>query len=396
VSRLKTAIVYPRLGFGGSETKVLWTIEALKRDFDVALVTGGPVELDRLNRYYGTRLAPGDFRVLQAPMPPGLARSGKFAGLRGAYVSRFVGRVAPQFDLMISAYNICDFGVPGIQFIADFSFVPEWRLRLDPAAAGHRDWWYGDSPLRRAYLGLCNRIAGPGSDAWKQNLTVANSHWSAELLHRELGIESRVLYPPVAAEFPAVPWQEKENGFICIGRVVPEKRMDAVIRILEKVRQAGHDVHLHILGGLDDSPFGAKLKELAAPRKWVSLEGRTFGRKKIDLIAGHRFGINARENEPFGIAPAELVKAGAFTFVPASGGQAEIVNHPALTFSSDDDAVDKICAVLSSAALQENLRQHLTRQAQKFSVENFMAEVRRIVFEFLNRQAPRCVNDAHA
>ncbi len=86
--------------------------------------------------------------------------------------------------------------------------------------------------------------------------------------------------------------------------------MDAVIRILEKVREAGHDVHLHILGGLDDSPFGARLQELAAPRPWVSLEGRTFGRKKLELMAGHRFGINACENEAFGIAPAELVKAG--------------------------------------------------------------------------------------
>lgn len=63
--------------------------------------------------------------------------------------------------------------------------------------------------------------------------------------------------------------------------MVPEKRMDAVVRILEKVREAGHDVHLHILGGLDDSSFGARLQELAAWRPWVKLEGRTFGQKKI-------------------------------------------------------------------------------------------------------------------
>ena len=89
-----------------------------------------------------------------------------------------------------------------------------------------------------------------------------------------------MLYPPVAAEFPAVPWEQKENGFVCVGRVVPEKRMDAAVRILEKVREAGHDVHLHILGSLDDSPFGVTLLRMALQRRWIRLEGRTFGQEK--------------------------------------------------------------------------------------------------------------------
>ena len=156
----------------------------------------------------------------------------------------------------------------------------------------------------------CMGLAAGDGEAWKRNLTVANSDWSARLLRLGFGIEARTVYPPVSTEFPAIPWEQRQNGFVCIGRVMPEKRMDAVIRILEKVREAGHDIHLHILGALDDSPFGKKLQALAARRAWVALEGRTFGRKKRDLMAGHRFGINGRENEPFGIAPAELVKAG--------------------------------------------------------------------------------------
>jgi hypothetical protein len=37
--------MHPRLRFGGSETGPLWTIEALKRDHDVTLITGGRVDL---------------------------------------------------------------------------------------------------------------------------------------------------------------------------------------------------------------------------------------------------------------------------------------------------------------------------------------------------------------
>ncbi len=361
-------------------------IEALKMDFDVTLITGGPVDLARLNAYYGTSLSPEDFQILQAPMPFGLGRTAQFAALRGAFFQRYLRRVGPRYDAMISAYNVCDFGAPGIQFIADFSFMDEWRNKLHPALATQKRWWYGDSILRRAYLGLCGLISPVDREAWKRNVTVANSDWSVELMRREFGIESRVLYSPGAIEFSPVSWENRENGFVCVGRVVPEKRMDAVIRILDAVREAGHDVHLHILGGLEDSPFGAKLRELAAPRKWVSLEGRTFGRKKGDLIAGHRFGINGCETDNMPNAVAEMVKAGCIAFVPNGGGQTEIVNHPMLSFEDEADAAQKICTVLSSRTLQDKLRQHLGEQAAKFSVENFQAGFRNVVFEVLSKK----------
>lgn len=390
----KIAIVHPQLRFGGSEARALWGVEALKRDFNVTLITGGVVDLGRLNAYYGTRLDAQEFSIRTVRMPLGLHRSAKFAGLRGAFVQRYIKRVAREFDLMISTYNPCDFGVPGVQFIADFSFIDEWRDQLHPELNTERRWWYGDSLLRRSYLGLCGAIAPVNREPWKQNLTVANSDWSGNLLRREFGIESRTLYPPVAAEFPVVPWEQKENGFVCVGRIVPEKRMDAVIRILDKVRAAGHDVHLHILGGLDDSPFGVTLLRMAVQRGWIRIEGRTFGQRKIDLMAGHRFGINACENEAFGIAPAELVKAGCITFVPASGGQQEIVDHPMLTIGNEEDAAGKICSVLSSVTLQEDLRRHLAGQAQKFSVQNFQAGLRQVVSEFLNIPVPQSMNHA--
>jgi hypothetical protein len=73
-------------------------------------------------------------------------------------------------------------------------------------------------------------------------------------------------------------------------------------------------------------------------------------------------------------------------FFPASGGQTEIVNHPVLTFESEDDAAQKICAVLASVALQENLRQHLAEQAAEFSVEKFQARVREVTYELMARK----------
>jgi len=384
--RPRVAVMHPQLGYGGSETGSLWTIEALKRDYHVTLVTCGRVDLARLNAYYGTDHQPGEFTVHEIRMPLRLHRAAKFAALRGAWFTRECRYMAARFDVITTHYNPIDLGVPLIQFVADFSFAPRLQRALDPNITTERRWWYGDTILRRAYLGLCDRLAPPYTEDWKRNVTVANSRWTAGVLEKEFGIiASRVQFPPVPGSFPAVPWNERENGFVCIGRVVPEKRMDAAIGILHEVRQQGFDVHLHILGDLDDSPFAKKVQALASRhREWVFLEGRVGGEEKRELMARHKFGINGREREPFGIAVAELVKAGCITFVPNGGGQTEIVAHPMLTFKDQGDAVGKIQAVLSSLPLQEHLRVHLAAQAQELSAEKFMNTVRGLVSEFLN------------
>jgi glycosyltransferase involved in cell wall biosynthesis len=320
-------------------------------------------------------------------MPLGLHRSARFAALQSAFFQRCVRRVAPEYDVMISAYNPCDFGVPGIQLIGDFTFSHELYLTMHPTLRDYRRWWYGDSSLRTAYLGLCRSIWRPDPAGWRRNVTVANSDWTRYLMHREFGIEARTVYPPVAEDFPQIPWEVREDGFVCVGKIVPEKRADAAIRILSGVRERGHNVHLHILGGFDSSPYAKRLKKLAeANLDWVFLEGMTYGERKKRLLGGHRYGIHACENEAFGIAPAEMAKAGCITFAPNGGGQREILNHPLLTFSDEEDAVERTNAVLASDALKVILRQHLAAQTRKFSAENFASGVRAVVFEFLEQK----------
>ena len=380
--------MHPGLGLGGSEAPALWTIEALKKDYDVTLISMGGVDLERLNAYYGTSFAPGDFSLQRVPLPVGLRSTTKFAGLKGRFLNRYVRRVAPQFDVLISSYGPMDFGKPGLQMIADFSFVEDWRLELNPSFRTWKAWFYGDTLVRSVYLRLCDCIARVRPEAWKQNLTLANSAWSADRLFHKYGIPSQVVYPPVAMDFPSIPYAERDQGFICLGRVSPEKCVHSVIAILQKVRERGHDVHLHILGGIDDSDYAKKVRRLAEQfREWVFLEGWTLGERKRELLAGHRFGIHARPNEPFGIAVAEMVQAGCVVFVPNEGGQVEIVNHPALTYANEADAIEKIDAILTHEAQQEKLRNHLRQGSNSFSVQTFVESMRRVVAEFVQRQA---------
>jgi glycosyltransferase involved in cell wall biosynthesis len=387
--RAKVVAIHPRLGFGGSEAALLWTIEALKQEYDVTLISMGDVDLEHLNAYYGTRLAPGDFSTRRVPLPWGLRNTSKFSGLKGRFLQRYVRRVAPEFDVPISCYGPMDFGKPGVQMIADFSFVDEWRLELNPTFRTWKGWFYGETMVRIAYLAICDRIATLSPKAWKQNVTLANSAWSADRILKKYGIPSQVVYPPVAIDFPSIRYADRDNGFVCLGRVSPEKCVYSVIEILQKVRERGHDIHLHILGGVDNSDYANKVRCLAEHfREWVFLEGWTLGDRKRELLAGHRFGINACPNEAFGIAVAEMVLAGCVVFVPNGGGQVEIVNHPALIYENEADAVEKIDAVLTHEAEQETLRAYLREGSKAFSVKTFTEAIRRVVAEFSERIRP--------
>jgi glycosyltransferase involved in cell wall biosynthesis len=101
------------------------------------------------------------------------------------------------------------------------------------------------------------------------------------------------------------------------------------------------------------------------------------------LVARQRYGLHAQVGEHFGIAPAELVRAGCITFVARPGGPVEIVGHEAdLTFSSPTDAVDTIDRVLGDRMRLQRLRAHLGSRREVFTEERFMREIRNVVEEF--------------
>ena len=112
--RPKVVIGHPKLGLGGSESVVMWLIEALKRSFDVTIATTGGWDRSTLNEFYGTQVKEGDVSVRIAPLPwPLQTRS--VAALRGAVYQRFARRIAGEYDVRISTYNLTDWGLPAIQ-----------------------------------------------------------------------------------------------------------------------------------------------------------------------------------------------------------------------------------------------------------------------------------------
>lgn len=392
IGRIRIAVAHPRLGRGGSEARALWAVEALKDLYEVSIVSGEPIDLAGLNRFYGTEVRPDEVRLRQYAIPGLMPKKLQGDALRGVFYQRFCRKVAQEFDVLISTYNLCDFGVPAIHCIADFSWDDEIRQRLHPAPAGARGLFHRKGVLRGAYLLATRCIRRPsGRDLFAgEDMILANSKWSAGIIHKKYGSQVEVLYPPVAGDWPHVPVEKKEPGFVCLGRISPEKRIERIIEILARVRALGHDVHLHVIGGLAGK-YGDSIRRLGETQGgWVYLEGRKAGQEKKDLLAGHTFAIHACQGEAFGIAVAEMVKAGCIPFVPDEGGQVEIVNNPDLTYVNVEDAVNKIDVVLRDAQRQDVLRGHLRTQGELFSAERFMAGIRAAVEQFLEDKRRRC------
>ena len=365
---------------GGGNGVAAWIIEALKRDHAVSLLTWKPIDLGSIDRYYGTSLGAADFRAYG--VPPALRRLLALvptpAGLLKTHLLlRLCKKMKDDYDVIITVNNEADFGRPGIQYI----HFPWARLPRPPADLS----WYHLSPgVVALYHTLCARLGGFSFDRMKENLTLANSAWTAGKVREQHGIESIVLHPPILDDFPDVPWAERESGFVCIGRIAPEKELEKIIDILASVRDRGHEAHLHIIGTSAHNRYYREiLRRVRANASWISLDENLSRDQLVRLVSQHRYGIHGMEEEHFGMAVAEMVQAGCIVFAARGGGPEEILgSDQRLLYATREEAATKIIQAMTDPDLQISLRSHLGERKSLFSVNDFIRRIREIVDAF--------------
>ncbi|MCB1230435.1 MAG: glycosyltransferase family 4 protein [Verrucomicrobiae bacterium] len=370
-------VAHPWMGFGGSEATTVWAVQALQsQGAKVTLFSASPIDLERLNRIYGTSIDVQKLRIRRSPRLPGFANGDSLAHWQNGWFQRQCRRIAHQFDLVISGYNPIDFGRPGIQLIGDYTFDENLRRELDPDSdrlPRHRNHF-----ARRLYLAIGDALRGDRERpiAKREDLMLANSDWTRRIFADHLGIpDCPVVFPPVAYQSATETVDQPRDplAFVCLGRICPEKRVESAIRILSRVRQAGYPVTLAIAGAFGDPAYGRQIQELVAESgDWVQLTGFLEATARDALLARASFGIHARPAEAFGIAVAELAGSGCVPFVPETGGPAEIVDRSSLRFQTEEEAVAKIISVLSDQTSHEPLRASLSQSMERFRPEQFM------------------------
>lgn len=386
--RYSIALVHPDIIIGGGpEAITLQTIETLKEQYDLSLITMTNIDMNQLNDFYQKKLCKNDIKIISIP-PPLLMKSHKiFSSIRRYKFNRFCKSISSKFDLMISMYNMMDFRRRGVQYVHDPNFDEKLRFMIKPEKNLMKKWFYKDYFYRKFYLKLSNYLSDFSIESMKSNLTLTNSEWTGKITKQFFNIDTYTVYPPIEVKTRKISWEDKECGFVCLGRIVPDKRLEIIIKILETVRYSFPNIHLHIIGKFMDKGYKKYLLSRHIRRKdWIFLEENISGESKSELLSMHKFGIHGKKNEPFGIAVAEIVKAGAIIWVPNGGGQVEITNNEQLVYNDIDDAVFKIVQVLKNENIQKKLITHLKHQSLKYSKKAFQDKIKKIVKEELREE----------
>jgi glycosyltransferase involved in cell wall biosynthesis len=364
---------------GGGNGVAAWMMEALKSEHRISLLTWEAPRLEAINRFYGTSLRPSDFELMLLPrLLHAIARRTPtpMALIKDNYLQLRCRRLATRFDVVISANNEVDVGGRGIQYI----HYPKYFLRPEVDLR-----WYHRLPfVVDTYRWVGMRLTGFSIERMRRNLFLVNSDFIGAQVLALHGVETVTLYPPIAGTFPAVPWERREDGFVCIGRISPEKRIELIVEILSTVRGSGHPLHLHIIGTSNNDAYSRLVKNCVdANRSWVSLHENLPRQELAHLVSIHRYGIHAMDGEHFGMAVAEMLSAGCIVFAPNSGGPAEILDgDERLLYSSPQQAAEKIGLTMVSCERQRQLHDYLASRSALFSAQRFVNQIRELVKTF--------------
>jgi glycosyltransferase involved in cell wall biosynthesis len=370
---------------GGGNGVAAWMLQGLVEAHSVTVLSWWPIDVGPINRFFGTSLRAASFNHLMVPsawrfVPDHLPVPA--ALLRSSLLMRYTRRVSDGFDVIVGVHNETDYGRRGIQYV-------HYPTYLRPRPDVDLRWYHRFTPLLDAYYAASDRLAGFSVERMKSNLTLCNSDWTAGHIRRFLGIDAQTLYPPVLGAAIQPPWGERRRGFVAMGRISPEKDYERLMRIIARVRRAAPDTTLTIVGTWDRKTRSYYARLLRAARaldpaqSWITIR-RDLSRADVrTLLTSTRYGIHGMREEHFGMAPAEMVRAGMIVWVPDGGGQVEIVGDvPELRYDTEEDAAEKIVRVITHPAAEARLREHLATRGDALGEERFMSAVREIVATF--------------
>ena len=143
---------------------------------------------------------------------------------------------------------------------------------------------------------------------------IANSYFTSRRIKKYWGLNSEVIHPPINIQrFKCnLP---RENFYLSVCRLVPNKRVDLIIKAFNKL-----GLPLILVG---EGPEKSNLKKLASPN--IQFYGNDTNSNVEKLMSTCRAFIYAGV-EDFGIAPVEAIASGAPVIALAKGGLLDTVN----------------------------------------------------------------------
>lgn len=244
----------------------------------------------------------------------------------------------------------------------------------------------GQSLINKMKLKLINRV-------------VCNSKFTKQFIDQEFGVESQVIYPPVAVEefFSGESPRKKEKMILSVGRFEPtlhSKKQEIMIEVFQKmIRKGLSNWQLILVGGLSKEyqAYFNKLKKQAKnlPIKLFSnLDFKNLKKFYSQAkIYWHAAGFDVDENknpekvEHFGMTTVEAMAAGCVPVVCAKGGQKEIVGHglDGFLWEREKELIKYTREIIKKETLETELSRRAILKSQQFSKKVFCQKFQKLI-----------------
>jgi glycosyltransferase involved in cell wall biosynthesis len=250
----------------------------------------------------------------------------------------------------------------------------------------HFYWRHYDQYLASPGFGIFNPLARLGlkilagpmrrwdkKAAGRLDFFIANSNHIKADIKKYYGRDSVVIHPPVdVGRFSPQPSTLSPNqlGFVTVGRQVPYKHTDIIIRAANQMKAP-----LTVVG---NGPEHKKLTALAG--KTVTFDTNASDADVAKYLAGAKAFIFAAF-EDFGVTPVEAMAAGTPVVAYKAGGALDYVVPGKIGEFFDHQTPESLVDALQSLVLDKFDAQTIAEHAKQFSPEVFRTKIQ----DFINK-----------
>jgi glycosyltransferase involved in cell wall biosynthesis len=283
-------------------------------------------------------------------------KHGRFMVFPTAVVSELLGGHGPR-DGLVEIWN-------GVPFL-----TPLWATgpRIAWMHHVHRDMWdmVLEPGLARAGKIFEHRVAPP---LYRRTPIVTLSESSRRELIDYLGLrpaQISVVPPGIDERFTPGATKSTVPLVVAVGRLMPSKRFDELVRAMAEVRVRVPDARLVIVGdGYERPNLEAQVAELGAER-WVRIAGKVSDDELLSLYRRAWVVASASIAEGWGMTLTEAAACGTPSVATDIAGHRDAVSDRLSGILSPDDRalVGDLVAVLTDAELRAKLSEGALRHA---------------------------------
>ena len=207
----------------------------------------------------------------------------------------------------------------------------------------------------------------------RMDVLLVNSENVRHRMQRYLGLETQVLYPPVATK--RFRWMADDGYYLSVARLTANKRVEVAVKAFAAMPHR----RLMVMSG---GPELLKLQQLAIGASNIEFVGWQSEEDMLRLIGRCRAVVYLPIDEDFGMSPVEAMAAGKPVLGVAEGGLLETVLHGETgVLMEGDPTPEKLVAAVESLDVMDSsrLRAACEARAKRFDETVFFEKLNKVL-----------------